>query len=62
MWGKISLSNVNKQTRVYNKKIQKKTKKQLQRTSYKPGFKQSLLIAQLHLKLSKHVKPHFLWF
>lgn len=33
MWGKISLSNVNKQTQAYNKKIQKKTKKQLQRTS-----------------------------
>lgn len=30
-WGKTYLSNVNKQTQVYEKKIQMKAKKQLQR-------------------------------
>lgn len=61
MWGKIHLSNVNEQTQVYNKKYRRKPRNNYKRLFYKPGFKQSPLISQLHFKLPKHVKPRFLW-
>lgn len=51
--GKIYLSNVNKQNQVYNKKYRRKPRSNYKGLFYKPGFKQSLLIAQSHFKTTK---------
>lgn len=53
-----------KQTQVYNKKNTEENQETTTKDFFKKktGLKQSPLIAQLHFKLLKHVRPCFLWF